>query len=814
LLIASFAVAILLGIGVGVALAATHNNSLQEQLTESNQPLPTRVLDINDNEITQLFSTQNREPISLSQVPQSLRDAVISKEDHNFYNHHGFDMRGLFRALFKTVTGQYVSGGSTITQELAGTLAQMRSVRTIRRKVKELWYAIQLERQFSKDEILEMYLNDMPFGAGNVGVQAASKFFFGHSVEQDTLAESAMLAIQLSTPSLNNPIRNPERAKALQLNTLHDMVRMGYATKQEADDSFKKYWASWDPTRANSSAFLDREDNAPFFSAYIRKQLDDILVGTNLDYLTDGLVVHTTLNLNYQKEADLRMTEDIDKVNAVYLKTTANTGSSSNSALLPLMDMLGYNFDMSDFMNRNKSTVGNAKRDYAKRLAPVVEMAATLFGLPKAQEIIAAGVDASVAQAGKTQVQGALISIDPSNGYILAMVGGRQYSRTNQFNRAVDSAVQPGSSFKPLYYSAAIDSRKFTAASMLMDQPIVFTNPDGTLYAPQDFKGEWHQRVLLRHALAESMNVPSLEILDGIGLDAGIQRAARLLGVTDSTDINRRFPHYLSIGLGTQPVAPLEMARAYSVFANGGREVDPVSIRFIEDKQGKVIKEPARETMNQVTAKGDAAQIMSPQTAYIMTSILQSTFREGTLSGEAANTLDLWSGKGQPFAAKTGTSQNWEDAWTIGFSPYVCTAVWYGFDSGNQSLGLSLTGAYSAGPTWARYMKSIHTGLPIRPFTRPSSGLVDRVVSATSGLLPTDHTKSTINEIFLAGTEPTTFDQIDEDTDTQTADQVQSLMNEFATPSVPDSTDTTTSTTPDTGGAATGTSSGGNPLLE
>ena len=221
------------------------------------------------------------------------------------------------------------------------------------------------------------------------------------------------------------------------------------------------------------------------------------------------------------------------------------------------------------------------------------------------------------------------------------MVGGRQFSRGDQFNRATQSRVQPGSTFKPLYYSAAIDSRKFTAASMILDAPVIFTKADGTTYEPQNYLGKWQGRVLLRHALAESMNVPSLKILDGIGFDAAIQRASRLLGVSDPAEIDKRFPRYYPLGLGVTYVSPLEQARAYSVFANGGREVEPVAIRYIEDRNGKIILEPAKEALAMENRKGDAAQIMSPQTAYIMTSILQSTLREGTLTA-AGFILDIW----------------------------------------------------------------------------------------------------------------------------------------------------------------------------
>jgi penicillin-binding protein 1A len=802
-------VAILLGVGLGIALAETRNTTSSEQFGDVESVLPTKILDRNDVEITQFFGEQNREPVTIDQIPQYLIDAVITREDRTFYSHHGISMQGWGRAVFNIVTGRYVSGASTITMQLAGTLKANRREISIRRKLIEMWWAIQFERRYTKQEIMEMFLNTQPFGSGNVGVQAASKWLFKHDVSQATLAESAMLVVQLTSPSINSPIKNPSRAKILQKDLLDSMVRLGYVTKKQAEDSFNEFWTQYDPTRLSSSAFLDREDKAPYFSEYIRGQLEEMEGSYN--YLTDGLTVHTTLDLGYQHEAEARMTQDIDKVNELYLKTSGAKVSSSNTQFLPLIDMLGFSFDIDDFMYRSRNTAGKATREYSSKLAPIVEMVSAMFGLQNAQDIVSSDISSTLATTRKTQVQGGLISMDPTNGYILAMIGGRQFSRSDQLNRATQGQIQPGSSFKPLYYSAAIDSRKFTASTMILDTPVIFTNADGTTYEPLNYKGEWHGRVLLRNALAESMNVPSLRILDQIGFDAAIQRASRMLGVTDLAQIDKRFPRYYPLGLGIITVSPLEMVRAYSVFANGGREVVPVSIRYIEDRNGKIISEPAKTLMAAESRKGDAAQIMPPQTAYIMTSILQDTIKEGSLGG-IGGILDIWSGNSQPFAAKTGTTQNWEDAWTVGFSPYVTTAVYYGFDEGNRSLGTTLTGALIAGPTWAGYMKAIHKNLPIKQFTRPETGLVDVWVSATSGLLPTQYTKKKIKEIFLTGTEPKTFDQIDEYNATETNATLENLQNSIL--GNPDLTGPIDAVPPGTDAPGAGSSTGVNPLLE
>ncbi len=759
LLTAASVSALLLGAALGLALAATRNISEKEMFADRAMALPTKVLDIHDRVITEFFGDQNRELVTLDQVPRYLIDALLTREDRDFFSHHGFSLRGMARALFNIVTGRYVSGASTLTQQLAGRLYANRSDISIRRKLVELWWAIQMERRYTKQEILQMYLNEMPFGHNTQGVQAASKFFFKHPVQEDTLAESVMLVIQLAKPGLYSPIKNPQRAQKLQRLVLDQMVGLGYVTQQDADSSFSDYWSKYDYTRPNSTAYYEREDKAPWFSEYIRSQLEDML-GGSYDILTDGLVVHTTLDLDYQKVAQERMAEDIEAVNNRYLDLTKQRTAQASAALLPVMDMLGLSYNIDELLNRDRNVSASAKRQYATSINPVVELATSMFSLDRPQGIVAAGDAAAFNVARRTQVQGALISIDPSNGYIMAMVGGKDFG-VDQFNRATQARVEPGSAFKPLYYSAAIDSRMFTPATMILDAPVVFTNPDGTLYEPLNYKGEWHGRVLMRDALAESMNVPSLKILDGIGFDAAIQRASRMLGITDPAEIEKTFPRYYPLGLGVVSVSPLQMARAYSVFANGGREVVPVAIRYVEDRNGKVILEPAKKVLEQEARKGDAAHIMSPQTAYIMTSMLQSVIKEGSLGG-VGNLLDIWSGKSQPYAGKTGTTQNWSDAWTVGFSPYLCTAVWYGFDEGNRSLGTELTGAAIAGPTWAKFMKAVHQGLPIRQFDRPPTGLVDMEVSATSGLLPTAYTKKTIDEIFLAGTEPKTFDEVDE----------------------------------------------------
>jgi penicillin-binding protein 1A len=325
----------------------------------------------------------------------------------------------------------------------------------------------------------------------------------------------------------------------------------------------------------------------------------------------------------------------------------------------------------------------------------------------------------------------------------------------------------PGSSFKPLYYSAAIDSRKFTPSTLIYDLPIVFHNEDGTPYLPLNFRGEWKGPVLLYNALANSMNVPSLKVLDGIGFDAAIDRAADLLMVYDPAAKRRTFPRLYPMGLGTISVAPIQIARAYAVFANQGQEVTPIAIRAIEDRNGRIILDPERELRVKQRRMGNDIQVISQQNAYVMTGLLKKTLDVGTLasvSGKFAFRDENGTRYRIPAAGKTGTTQNWSDAWAVGYTPYYTTAIWFGFDKPGNSLGLSLTGATLAGPIWGDYMREIHLGLPAKDFIRPADGLVDVTVCAQSGLLKTAACPHDVTLTFLEGTQPIGYCDMHENT--------------------------------------------------
>jgi penicillin-binding protein 1A len=754
-------VALVIGAGLGLSLAVTANTKNMENFREFAPALPTRILDSEGTLITEFSAEEKRELVSLSELPRHLLYAALAREDPDFYNHKGFSVRGIARAALGRLIGKNFGGGSTITQQVAGTLYTNRFEKTIRRKIKELWWAFQMERRYTKNEILEIYLNYMIMGPGTYGVEAASKYFFGHSAREITLAESAILVVQLSSPVNYNPLDYPNVARDRQLSVLNRMVEMGYCTREEADVSFEAYWDNYDYTRASVAAYYDREDKAPWFSEYVRRELDGIMYGT-MDYYRDGYTVLTTLNLKHQAAAAKYMEEGLVKANREFAKSRGTSNVQAERTWIPIVDLLTLYFDLGDIHAASRGqNEAKALSRYTKTINPVVDMAALAFGIPDIKIITGAAFGELKNTTEQNVVEGALISIENETGYITAIIGGSKYDESNQLIRATQGTIQPGSAFKPLYYSAAIDSRKLTAASLIYDVPVVFHNEDGTPYIPLNFKGEWKGSLLLYDALAQSMNVASLKVLDTIGFDAAIDRAAALLDITDPEQIRNTFPRVYPLGLGIISASPLRMARAFSVFANQGRDVSPIAIRAVEDRNGRIVLDTERDVRVRQQRMGEAVQVISPQNAYVMTSMLKKTVEAGTLAHGAGwgSKFTFRDEKGNrfrmPAAGKTGTPQNWSDAWAVGYTPYYTTAIWFGFDRPGNSLGVNLTGATLAGPVWGDYMREIHQGLAYRDFIRPSTGIVEVTVCAKSGLLKTAAcNEGEVTLPFLEGTQP------------------------------------------------------------
>lgn len=757
-----FFCAIFFGAGLGLALSNTKFIKDNEQFTEFSTSLPTKLLDINGELITELASEEKREIISIRDLPQCMLDALITREDRLFYSHHGYSVKALFRAVFGKLTGMSLGGGSTLTQQIAGTLFCDRTDMSIRRKLKELWWAIQMERRYTKDEILELYLNKIYFGGGTYGVSAASKYYFGHDAKEITPAEAAILVIQLSNPAFYNPFEYPNRAMDRQKDVLNTMVSAGYISKEQADESFDDYWADFDYTRTATAAVFNHDDNAPWFSEYVRRELGNLIYGTE-DIYSSGFTVNTTLNLKNQAVAQDVMDRYIRYANRTYQRSTGERTNQAFSVYTPMTELLALTFNLNSLKVSEQRNEAISKATYTSQINPVMDVMSLMFGVDSLKlGIVNKANQQAKVKVSKTTIEGTMIALENDTGYITSLVGGSKFDSENQFIRAVQAKLQPGSAFKPLYYSAAIDSRNFTPTSIISDTPVVFHTADGKPYIPQNFRGEWKGDVELWYALAHSMNIPSLKVLDGIGFEAGINRSIALLGIPKEEVPYRGFVPGYPIGLGVCSVRPIELARAYSVFANGGKEVTPIAIRSVEDKNGNVILNPEKEVRTALQAKGAAAQVISPQTAFIMTELLQNTVRSGSLAGPSSNgnKLRYRDSNGRlykiPAAGKTGTTQNWADAWAVGFTPYYTSVFWFGFDKPGQSLGLQLTGSTLSGYVWADYMKKVHNGLPMKEFSKPATGVIEATVcSVSGGILTPECGNHKVTAWYLEGTQPT-----------------------------------------------------------
>ena len=751
---------IILSVFLGLSLSQTKNIIESEYITSFDTALPTKLLDINGELITEFASDEKREIISLNKLPQHMIDALITREDRIFYSHNGFSIKAVFRAVVGKLTGKSLGGGSTLTQQIAGTLFCDRTDMSITRKLKELWWAIQMERRYSKNEILELYLNKIYFGGGTYGVNAASKYYFGHSAEEITPAEAAILVIQLSNPAFYNPFDHPNRAMERQKDVLSAMVENGYISQNQSDESFDDFWSNFDYTRTSSSAYLMRDDKAPWFSEYVRRELGNLIYGSQNIY-TSGFTVNTTLNLSHQLYAQKTMERFIRNANRDWQRENSRRSTSDYSTYVPITELLSLTFNLPGIKVSEQRSEAISRQTFLNQINPIIDILSMVTGLDNLKvSIINRANSETKKESEKTTIEGTMVSIENGTGYISALVGGSKFDGENQFIRAVQAKLQPGSTFKPLYYSQAIDSGKFSPSTIISDTPIVFHTADGKPYIPLNFKGEWEGNVPMYWALIRSMNVPSLKVLDGIGFEDAINRATALLGISDDEIQDRGFVPGYPIGLGVCSVRPIEMARAFSVFASEGKAITPIAIRTVEDKNGNIILNPEKDLRKQEAQKGDN-QVITAQTAFVMTKLLEMTVNNGGTLWAYKNRFEYKSEDGKktwrmPAGGKTGTTQNWADAWTVGFTPYYTSAFWFGFDKPGQSLGLRLTGATLAGDAWSMYMSHISENMIPKDFSQPPTGVLQAEICKKTGQIPTEQCTDRVKLWFLEGTQPTT----------------------------------------------------------
>lgn len=603
------------------------------------------------------FFKQDRALVPLEEIPDHLIDAFIATEDRKFYSHWGVDIFGIARALFANLRhGQVVQGASTITQQLARNLLN-RYDQSLSRKIKEALLAMQIERLYSKDEILELYLNQIYFGSGSHGVQAAARNIFGKDVKDLDIGESALIAGLPKNPLQYSPFYNPDKALSRRSVVLEAMVDCDMLSKEAADsiaDSPLEF--------LNAS---DQEEYAAYFMEYVRKYLEEKYGADRL--YNDGLQVYTTLDPFLQHVAEDSMESNILKLEA------SHTYPQTKATYQTMIDS------------------GDAE--------------------PSPPEYL----------------ESAVIAVEVQSGYIRAMVGGRSFKHS-KFNRAVQAQRQPGSSFKPFVFLAAIDNG-YTPADIVLDAPIVLELPNGDVWKPRNFTETFAGEVSLRYALAKSINVASARLVLSIGPLAVIN-FARKLGVKSPLE------NVYSIALGTSDVNLLEMTNAFATLAAGGIRTEPLAIKKVLDRDGAVLEE------NPIYRE----EVLSPQDAFMITNMMESALNEGT--GQSARLM----GFSEPAAGKTGTTNDCTNGWFIGFTTELAVGVWTGFDE-IRTMGRGMYGGRVSLPTWTDIMKAYYMDHHAEPFPEPP-GIVHRIICEESGLLSTPKCVRLRREVFIEGTEP------------------------------------------------------------
>lgn len=719
-------------------------------LAEYHPEVVTKIYDKNGALISELFR-EKREVVDLDKMPQHLKDAFIAMEDSDFYQHIGVNPRGIIRAFFiNMAAGRVRQGGSTITQQLSKILLTS-GKRNIFRKVKEAFIALMMEHTYEKDRILEMYLNQIFLGQGAYGVESASKLYFHKSVSQLGLAECSLLATLPSAPNKYSPIRYPQTSQRLHRMALARMVDLGYITIDEAEKAYREFWPEYIDFIQNLPPTFNtwslRVDHAPWVTEYIRRELIHKF-GEEKVY-SGGLQIYTTIDLEKQRAAQDIMNEMLKKQSLVSGKLLFTNEDYFTEQFSDQIGLLSYLFDLGEI--RRKGSLEHKKvNDYFQStLMDNFDLLTLLSGADSAGEILDSYLDINELNRSLHRVEGALIAIDHSTGHIEALVGGSEFSQDNQLNRVIQSYRQPGSSIKPLLYAAAFETRKFTAASAVLDAPLEFFSEEGGSWTPENYENDFMGQVRLRVALAKSINVVSVRIAEEIGIDTVIKYYSKFLRITPEEG-DKRIPRNYSIALGSVEMSPYELARAYAIIANGGKDVRPFSILYIKDRDGVIIENREKEEKDYFAkATPKELQVINPATAQLMISMMKTVISSGT-GGLAAC--------GRPAAGKTGTTNNWRDAWFAGFTPELTTVIWAGYDKMGMTLGRGQTGGVICAPAWSKFMRQSLKKYPVREFPH-YAGLEMAFVTDENGLLPGSGCTEIVEEYFIPGTVPVEYDQ-------------------------------------------------------
>jgi penicillin-binding protein 1A len=646
-------------------------NSLKERLpslTELEQYKPELVTKIYsaDGKVIKELYTRKRVLVPLERIPKGVVDATIATEDRRFWNHWGIDVRRVPKAVIVNVASfSFRQGFSTLTMQLARNLYQQTigSEKNISRKIKEIITTLDIEKTYSKREILEMYLNTTYYGQGAYGIQSASRIYFGKDVDSLKIEEGALLIAMLKAPEYYSPIKHQDRALTRRNVVLNNMRNVGFISDTECDS-----------LKAIPVTVTAKEEDVgigPYFTEYIRQQLNKVQEKYGVNVYQDGLSVYTTLDTRIQSVADSAINKHLPRIQKEVYKKWIEAKIAGQ-----ILDPEG------------KMTEEDLEKIYADTLL----------------------ADSLLHQ--KLPVQVALIAINPKNGHILAIVGGRDFEKY-KFNRAVQAMRQPGSAFKPFIYTTAVDNG-YPVTTELLNQPVVVMMPDGTRWSPDNYDRSVGGLTTFREAIRRSLNLVAARMIQEVVKPQAVVEYAKEMGITT------RIAPVDAMALGVSEVYLLDITSAYGIFPNKGVRVEPISILRIEDKAGQIIEENAPLSR----------EVLSEETAYIMTDLLKTNADRG--SGAPRFAYGFYRTAG----GKTGTTNDFTDAWFIGFTPQIVAGVWVGLDDPKMTLGQGMSGQVVAVPIWATFMKSAHDTLklPIEDFVKPEGVVKLKICNDTKKL--------------------------------------------------------------------------------
>ena len=747
LIVVLLVMAITFGVSVAYIFSTLSSMEAIEKLEHFRNKIPTKVYDVRGQLFAEFFY-QKREVTHFDKIPKHLVNALIAIEDTSFFTHGGIDVSGIMRAIVVDLfAGGARQGGSTITQQLAKLLFT-ESEKTLSRKIRELWYALQIEKKYSKQEILELYCNEIYFGHGAYGIEAASQIYFQKSARDINLAECAILAALPTAPNAYSPIAYPERAKQRQRVVLLRMVELGYITRAEADQSYASFWEDYSQKNLAPplSAWNVKVDKAPHFTEYIRQQLVELYGVDRVN--EDGLRVYTTLDLDMQNAGERALQRKLYEMRTNYVQNYSRYVADIQRKHLDTIDLLGTFFNLPAIqVGAVKSTdlVNNALESSWK---PPLLMLSFLYGLNPMNSVLDGAYNWNPKSARAVSPEGALVAIDPRNGYVKALIGGSEFSPENRFNRAVQAFRQPGSAFKPFVYLAAIESKILTAGSALDDAPVAYEQANGILWLPRNYDRHYSGRLVLRDALRWSVNIITVKILDLVGYE-NITRVAAALMHVPPNDIEKRFVRAHSLALGGSEVTPFELCSAFAVLANQGQDVKPISIRRVYDRDGRLIDDFLRKRDYDRSGKQvPAEQLVDKEPVFILTTMLEDVTSDGTAAAAKED-----AGLTRKIAGKTGTASNWKDVWFAAFTPQIAATTWIGFDDPGISLGRGSAASDVAAPIVMQFLAAALRNEPETWYTAPA-GVRKIMVCRTSGKAPTRSCKNSYDEWYLEKTGP------------------------------------------------------------